>query len=170
MAIRSNGKQYIILFVENNAGVLARITSLFCQRGFNIDTLTVASTDTPAISRITISFFGDERTSKQLLMQTGKLTEVKAVIPTRTPFCVLRELLLVKLDAPEERREEILAFAAEYKFRVVDKSDGCMILELTGDPAYIDTLIEILGNFKILEMCHTGVTALERGQASFSAE
>lgn len=170
MAIRSNGKQYIVLFVENNAGVLARITSLFCQRGFNIDSLTVASTDTPTISRITIAFFGDDRTSKQLLMQTGKLTEVKAVIPTQTPFCVLRELLLVKLDAPEERRDEILAFAAEYKFRVVDKSDGCMILELTGDPAYIDTLIEILGSFKILEMCRTGATALERGQASFSAE
>lgn len=169
MPIRPSGKQYLILFVEDNAGVLARITSLFCQRGFNIDTLTVASTDTPGISRITISFFGDERTCKQLIMQTSKLIEVKTVIHTETPFCVLRELLLVKLDA-SKGSEAILAFAEKHHFRTVDKSDGCIILELTGDPAYIDTMIDSLSVFHILELCRTGVTALERGQASFAAE
>lgn len=170
MAVRPNGKKYLILFVEDNAGVLARITSLFCQRGFNIDTLTVASTDRPGISRITISFFGDERTCKQLLMQTAKLIEVKAVIPTETPFCILRELLLVKLEAGDDVRESILSFAEEHRFRIVDKSDGCLVLELTGDPTYIDTMTEALQSFRILEMCRTGVTALERGQASFTPE
>ena len=170
MATRSNGKHYLILFVEDNAGVLSRITSLFCQRGFNIDTLTVASTDHEGISRITISFYGDERTCEQLIMQTGKLIEVKHVISTETPFCLLRELLLVKIEASEESEAQIQKLVEENGFHRVDNSEGYVVLELIGDPLYIDTMLDLLRSFRIVEMCRTGVTAIERGRTSYSLD
>ena len=90
-------KHYLSVLVANHAGVLARISSLFCQRGFNIDSLTVSATDNPEISRITIVTTGDEASFRQLRKQTEKLIETKALFPLNLRTSLLRELLLIKL-------------------------------------------------------------------------
>ena len=162
-----NEKHYMVLLVENNAGVLTRVSSLFCQRGFNIDTLTVASTDHPGISRITISFCGNDKTYRQLIKQTEKLTETKMVIPIEPEFGILRELLLVKIETNPENSEQIKNLAVNNHFKVVDQSVGCVVLEMTGEPSHIDLMLALLKPFKVLEMCRTGVTALERGKVTY---
>ncbi len=160
-------KYYLILLVENNAGVLTRVSSLFCQRGFNIDTLTVASTDIEGISRITVSFCGNDKTLQQLIKQTEKLTETKMVISVEKDFGIFRELLLVKLETTPENISDIRNLAETHKFRIVDSSVGCVVLETTGEPAYIDLMLGLLEPYKIVEMCRTGVTALEKGKVTY---
>ncbi len=165
-----NEKQYLILLVENNAGVLTRISSLFCQRGFNIDTLTVASTDDPNVSRITVSFYGDEATYDQLMSQTEKLIETKKVISVRPERAVLRELLLVKIQTDADNVDDVVRTAAHHHFRIVDSYKGCMVLETSGSPEKIERMLALLEPFNILEMCRTGATALEKGKVDYSLE
>lgn len=162
-----DGKHYLILIVENNAGVLTRISSLFCQRGFNIDSLTVASTDHPGYSRITVVFSGNERTYQQLVLQTSKLIETKMVIPVEPEFGILRELLLVKIETTAENENQVRAIAENNHFRILDQSRGCIVLEMTGEPKEVDLMLGLLKPFKILELCRTGVTALERGKVTY---
>ena len=165
-----NEKHYLILLVENNAGVLTRISSLFCQRGFNIDSLTVASTDHPGISRITVSCFGDDAMYKQLISQTEKLIETKLVIPVHPDSAVLRELLLVKVQTDADNLDDLVRTAAHHHFRIVDSQKGCMVLETSGSPEKIERMLSLLKPFKILEMCRTGATALESGKVKYDFE
>ncbi len=160
-------KHYLVLFVENNVGVLTRITSLFVQRGFNIDTVTVSSTDKDGISRITVSFFGDDNICRQLVSQTEKLIEVKKVLSLDGDSSVLRELLIVKIATNSEDLDMAVRVAADNHFRIVDSYNGCMILETAGSPEKIDKKLRLLEPFKIVEMCRTGVTALEKGEVYY---
>ena len=160
-------KRYLVLFVENNVGVLTRITSLFVQRGFNIDTVTVSSTDKEGISRITVSFYGDEKTCNQLVSQTEKLIEVKKVLSFDNENSVCRELLIVKIATNSDDLDAAIRTAADNHFRIVDSYNGCMILETTGSPEKIDRKLKLLEPFKIVEMCRTGVTALEKGVVDY---
>lgn len=164
-------KQYLILLVENNSGVLSRITSLFCQRGFNIDSLNVSTTDNPKISRITIVTHGDEKKFRQIIRQTDKLIESKMIFAVEPSFSLLRELLLLKLEM--NSAEEIAAAEAvsrKYGCNIIDHSVGTLVLEFTGTPDEIDALLEDCKGFGILELCRTGVTALERGKTAYSFE
>ena len=156
-------KHYLILLVENNAGVLTRISSLFMQRGFNIETLTVATTDIDTISRITVTFTGDDKVAAQLISQTEKLIEVKKVLSLDDDSSVCRELLIVKIATNSDDLDAAIRTAADNHFRIVDSIGGCMILETTGSPDKIDSKLKLLEPFKIVEMCRTGVTALEKG-------
>ncbi|MBQ3562224.1 MAG: acetolactate synthase small subunit [Clostridia bacterium] len=160
-------KHYLSLLVENNEGVLARISSLFCQRGFNIDSLTVSATDNPEISRITIVTTGDESTFRQIRKQTEKLIETKAMFPLNLRTSLLRELLLIKLRSNTEIKKQIEELAEKNGAAVIDVSVGCMVLELTGEPEKIDTFLLKLKDFEIIEMCRTGVTAMERGEVTY---
>ncbi len=160
-------KQYLSVLVENNEGVLARISSLFCQRGFNIDSLTVSATDNPAISRITIVTTGDEATFRQIRKQTEKLIETKALFPLNLRTSLLRELLLIKLRSNAEIKKQIEELAEKSGATVIDVSVGCMVLELTGEPEKIDKFLLKLKDFEIIEMCRTGVTAMERGEVTY---
>lgn len=161
-------RHYLILLVENNAGVLTRISSLFMQRGFNIDTLTVASTDKPGVSRITVSFIGDDKVASQLISQTEKLIETKLVICVEHEEAVLRELLLVKIETNSENLDAVVRTAAHNHFRIVDSSNGCMVLETSGSPEKIEKMLKLLEPFDIVEMCRTGVTALEKGKVDYN--
>ena len=160
-------KQYLSVLVENNEGVLARISSLFCQRGFNIDSLTVSATDNPEISRITIVTTGDESTFRQIRKQTEKLIETKALFPLNLRTSLLRELLLIKLRSNTEVKKQIEELAEKNGAAVIDVSVGCMVLELTGEPEKIDKFLLKLKDFEIIEMCRTGVTAMERGEVTY---
>ena len=149
-------RRVISLLVDNQSGVLARVSNLFCRRGFNIDSLTVSATNDPAVSRITVTITSDEKALSQLILQTERL-EV-----TRQVFVLDHENSL-KLAADVHNRSELREIASIYKAKIIDLSPDSMVLELTGRPEKVDAFLKILADYKILEQCRTGVTALERG-------
>ncbi len=164
-------KQYLILLVENNSGVLTRISSLFCQRGFNIDSLNVSTTDNPRISRITIVTHGDEGKFRQIIKQTDKLIETKTIFPVEPCDSLLRELLLLKLEARTEDETKLIErLAKDVGAKIIDRTDDSLVLEYTGTPEEIDCLLEKAKSFRIAELCRTGVTALEKGKASYTLD
>ena len=156
-------KEVLSVLVDNHSGVLARVASLFGRRGYNIDSLTVSATNDPHISRITIVVSGDEAVISQIISQTRKLVETRDIFAINENRSLLRELLLVKLAANESKRSAIREVADIYGADIVDLSVDSMIVELTGAPTKIDAFLEVIKEYDILEMCRTGITALERG-------
>lgn len=156
-------RQVVSMLVDNHSGVLARVSSLFARKGFNIDSLTVSATDDEKISRITITTTGDKDTLYQILSQTNKLIEVRCVEAMEPDSSIQRELLLVKIKADEKKRNLITSASDIYKASIVDLSVDSMVVELTGKPSKIDAFLEVVSQYEILEMCRTGVTTLVRG-------
>ena len=156
-------RRVISLLVDNHNGVLARVSSLFCRRGFNIDSLTVSATNDPAVSRITVTLHGDDAAISQLILQTERLEVTRQVFVLDHENSLERELLLLKLAADVHNRSELREIASIYKAKIIDLSPDSMVLELTGRPEKVDAFLKILADYKILEQCRTGVTALERG-------
>ena len=156
-------KAIIALLVENNANVLTRVSMLFGRRGYNIDSLTVSETNDPTISRITITAKGDDRVIEQIVLQTRKMVEVKGVSLMEEESAILRELLLVKVEADETLRTPIREICEIYKASIVDFSPSSIVCELTGKPSKINGFLELIGQYEILELCRTGVTAVHRG-------
>jgi acetolactate synthase-1/3 small subunit len=152
----------MVILVENNAGVLARVSSLFMQRGFNIDSLTVSSTENPKISRITVMTTGDQKNFSQILKQTGKLVETKMTFSVEPSFSLIRELLLVKFrtnNGVDELKDVIERFGST----VIDIANGCFVVELSASSQKIDDFLEATKNFEMIEMCRSGPIAMERG-------
>ena len=156
-------RQCMVLLVENNSGVLARVSSLFMQRGFNIDSLTVSSTDNPAISRITVMTTGDSRTFSQIMKQTSKLVEAKMIFSVEPEFSLIRETLMVKFSSATEEIEELKQIIADLGAHIIDMSHGCFVAELTDSPQKVDAFLEAVKSFEMIEMCRSGAIALERG-------
>jgi len=152
----------IAVYVENKFGVLTRVTSMFTRRGFNIDALTVGETERPEYSRITISLSGDGYAREQLINQLRKLINVKKV-EVLEPDCIKRELMLIKIQNKREDRTDIHFACDAYRAKVVDYTNEGMCIEVTGDPSKIDAFIDIMKPYGIIEMCRTGIVALERG-------
>ena len=155
--------QFVIaVYVDNRAGVLTRVTSMFTRRGFNIDALTVGETESPEYSRITISLSGDGYAREQLINQLRKLINVKKVEVLQDD-CIKRELMLIKVKNSSTTRGDILSAVDVYRAKVIDYTTEGMCIEITGDPAKIDAFIRLMSPFGITEMCRTGIVALERG-------
>ena len=156
-------RRVITLLVANENGVLARVASLFCRRGFNIDSLTVSATNDPAISRITVTLNGDEQALSQLILQTDRLEVTRQVFELDPDKCLQRELLLLKVACTSRNRAELREISSIYKAKIIDLSPDSMVFELTGKPDKIDAFLTMFDGYNILELCRTGVTALERG-------
>ncbi len=156
-------RRVISLLVENQQGVLARVSSLFCRRGFNIDSLTVSATNDPTVSRITVTLNGSEQALNQLLLQTERLEVTRQIFELNEDNSLQRELLLLKLACDNQNRAELREIASIYKAKIIDLSPDSMVLELTGKPEKIDAFLTMFSGYDILELCRTGVTALERG-------
>ena len=157
-----NGKFVIAVYVENKFGVLTRVTSMFTRRGFNIDALTVGETECSEYSRITICLSGDGYAREQLINQLKKLINVKKV-EVLEEDCIKRELMLLKVENKQEYRADIHSAIDAYRAKVVDYTKDGMCIEVTGDPTKIDAFIELMKPYGIIEMCRTGIVALERG-------
>ncbi len=156
-------KRFVIaVYVENKFGVLTRVTGMFTRRGFNIDALAVGETESADFSRITITFTGDNYAKEQLIHQLNKLHNVKKV-DVLDDDCIKRQLMLLKVSYNSQTRAEILAATEVYRAKVIDYTTGEMCIEVTGDPSKIDAFIALMKPFGILEMCRTGIVALERG-------
>ena len=156
-------RRVISLLVDNHNGVLARVSSLFCRRGFNIDSLTVSATNDPAVSRITVTLHGDDAAISQLILQTERLEVTRQIFELDPDKSLQRELLLLKVACDAGNRAALREISSIYKAKIIDLSPDSMIFELTGKPDKIDAFLAMLRDYDILELCRTGVTALERG-------
>lgn len=156
-------RSVIAVYVENKYGVLTRVAGLFMRKGFNIDSLTVGETDDPNFSRITITLNGDDYAREQLINQLKKLHNVKQVKLLEPVSSVERELMLVKVKNSPENRSEIMAATEIFRAKIIDYTTDAMCIEVTGEPSKIKAFIEVIKPLGIIEMCRTGVVALERG-------
>ncbi len=155
-------KRTIAVLVENRPGVLARVASLFRRRGFNIDSLSVGTTERDDISRMTIVVNGDERTIEQVVKQLNKLIEVIKVSDV-SENSVHRELALIKVNAPPDRRGEIIEIANIFRARIVDVARDSFVIEITGDEDKINAFIDLMRQYGIKEVARTGVVSMARG-------
>lgn len=157
-------KYTLSMLVDNQPGVLSRITGLFSGRGFNIESLCVAETTDPLISRITLVTTGDTMIVEQIKKQLNKLINIIKVLDfTDTPF-VQRELALIKIRAKPEHRAEILRMVDIFRSRVVDVSAEYYIVEVTGDEDKISAFLNLLSPMGIKEIARTGAIALARNR------
>jgi acetolactate synthase-1/3 small subunit len=159
-----NDRFALCIIVTNQSGVLTRISSLFSQRGFNIDTFTSGETENPAYARITITASGDEHKKDQLIKQISKLYDVKKVEVMKPENTILRELLIVKISASGDKLREVLDAAQVFRSKVVDMSPGSVCIEVTGEAAKLNAFLTYVEGYGILEYCRTGLIAVERGK------
>ncbi len=153
----------ISVLVENEFGVLSRISGLFSGRGFNIESLSVAETIDPDTSRMTIVTRGNEQIIEQIKKQLNKLINVIQVIDHAMEQSVERELILVKVNAEPEMRAEILRIVDIFRATIIDLTPKSYTIEMTGDEAKVSALIEMLRPMGIKEIARTGRIAMGRG-------
>lgn len=151
------------LLVDNNAGVLSRISGLFSRRGYNIESITAGVTADPRFTRITIVASGDEEILNQIEKQVAKLVDVRDIHELKPEKSVYRELCLIKIKALPEERHGVKTVADIFKAKIVDVNVDSMIVEITGDQSKIEAFIGLLQDYEILEIARTGIAGLGRG-------
>lgn len=156
-------KHVLSVLVKNSAGVLSRISGLFSRRGYNIESLTVGSTEDSSISRMTITLMADNDVLEQVKKQLDKLEDVIRVVNFKANECVYRELVLIKVKANAENRSAINETVKIFRSKIIDISTDTLTIELTGDEDKISALINLMREYGIEEVARTGVTALQRG-------
>lgn len=156
-------KHVLSAIVSNRSGVLSRVSSLFGQRGYNIASLTVSATNDDKISRITIVVLGDEQIVKQIIKQLSKLEDVIKVQKIDPSNALCLELLLLKVEINQSTLTKIKEAAEIFRAKIIDVAPASIVLELTGQESKLDAFLEFLKPYTILEMCRTGITAMERG-------
>jgi len=152
----------ISVLVENKFGVLARVAGMFSGRGFNIDSLNVAPTHEPSLSRITTVLKGDEAALDLAIKQLRKLVNVIEVVDFKEGQAVARELVLVRVKADGRTRSEIMQICDIFRTKIVNVSHDNVIIEVTGDDAKVTAFLDLLKPFGILEQARTGRLALMR--------
>ncbi len=158
-----------VAYVEDKPGVLNRVASLFRRRAFNIESLTVGHTDQPGVSRMTIVVDTDEYGARRVEANLYKLVNVLRVDDVTSQPTVVRDLALIKVSARNGKRSEIMQLVDVYRARIVDVTNESLIVEITGTEDKIDSLVEVLRPFGIVEMVRTGLVSMTRGSASISA-
>lgn len=156
-------RHVLAVLVENHPGVLTRVSGLFSRRGYNIDSLTVGTTEDPSISRMTIVVEGDELVLEQVTNQLSKLIDVIKIIDVTQEEYVDRQLVLIKVCADPSVRGEIMQIVDIFRARIVDIGLKSLIIEATGDEGKIDAIQNALSPFGILELVRTGKIAMLRG-------
>jgi acetolactate synthase-1/3 small subunit len=156
-------KQILSVLVENHPGVLSRVSGLFSRRGFNIDSLAVGITENPLVSRITIVVNGDDYTVEQVSKQLNKLIDVIKIKQLEKNTSISRELSLIKVNANEKNRSEIIQIVEIFRAKIVDVARNALVIELAGASEKIEALIDLIRPFGIKEIVRTGTIALDRG-------
>jgi acetolactate synthase-1/3 small subunit len=158
-----NRKYTIAILVNDQPGVLQRVSGLFGRRGYNIESITVGASEEPGLSRMVVVTTGDDHTLEQIQKQLYKLIDVIKVIDVSGNPMVGRELGLIKVGAEPSVRPEILGIVETFRAAVVDISPSSLIVQVVGDTDKIDAMIELLKPYGIRELSRTGVTAMNRG-------
>jgi acetolactate synthase-1/3 small subunit len=161
-------RHIISILLENEPGALARVVGLFAQRSYNIETLTVAPTEDPTLSRMTITTSGPDRVIEQITKQLNKLIEVVKLVDLTEGAHLERELMLIKVKASGAQRAEIKRTSDIFRGQIVDVTAGVYTIQLTGKTAKLESFIEAIGTNCILETVRTGVSGIARGEKTLS--
>ena len=157
------------MLVTNEAGVAARLTSLYARRGYNIDSFTASPTNDPKLTRITLVLTGDDRKFNQIFTQTAKQEFVKS-ISLMEEADLYRELLLLKIKATKKERTEIKEIVDIFRGKIVDLSKKSLVVEVTGSSSKIDGFMNMINCYELIDVCRTGVTGIRRGDRGLDEE
>ena len=156
-------KKVFQLLVENNSGVLSRISGLFSRRGYSIESITAGVTADYKVTRITIVTSGDDVVLEQIEKQLSKLVDVRDIRELKPDESVYRELALIKVKATPEQRQGVISVADIFRAKIIDVAKESLIIELTGNQAKIEAFLRLLEGYEILELARTGIAGLGRG-------
>ncbi len=158
-------RHIISILIENEAGALSRVAGLFSARGYNIESLTVATTEDPSLSRITLVTRGSEEIIEQIMKQLNKLVDVVKVLDLTEGPHIEREMLMIKVHAHgNDQRSEVKRLADIFRARIIDVTDATYTVELTGVGSKLDAFIQALDRSIILETVRSGVSGISRGE------
>ncbi|MAK90855.1 MAG: acetolactate synthase small subunit [Oceanospirillaceae bacterium] len=161
-------RHIISILLENEPGALSRVVGLFAQRGYNIETLTVAPTEDNTLSRLTMTTHGDDRKIEQITKQLNKLIEVVKLVDLSEGAHIERELMLIKVKAVGAQRAEIKRTADIFRGQIVDVSPSVYTIQLTGATDKLEAFIEAIGPGCVLETVRSGVSGISRGEKILS--
>ena len=153
----------LAILVKNEFGVLNRVTSMVRRRMFNISCLTVSETESPRFSRITVIFDGEDQAKRQLVSQLHKLPDIVGVKEFEKGASVSSELMRIKMDYDATDRHAVLDLVDAFDAKILDYTRDAVVIQVTGDTPKIDAFIDLMRDYRILEICRTGVVSLERG-------
>ncbi len=159
-------RHILAVLVLNKTGVLNKITGLYARRGFNIESLSVGTTEKPGVSRITITLKGDEHTVNQITSQLEKLVDVLSVKELSPESTVGRELCFIKLSATGDDRAKLLELSEIFRASVIDARRGALTILIAGTTEKTDAFLSLLEPFGIIEVVRSGLMAIERGERS----
>jgi acetolactate synthase-1/3 small subunit len=162
-------RHIISLLMENEAGALSRVAGLFSARGYNIESLTVAPTEDPTLSRMTLVTVDSDDVVEQITKQLNKLIEVVKVVDLSDGVHIERELMLVKVRAVDNDREEIKRMVDIFRGRIIDVTDKSYTIELTGTGSKLDAFLNTIERSTILETVRTGASGIGRGERILKA-
>lgn len=156
-------RHIISILMENEPGALSRVAGLFSARGYNIESLTVATTEDATLSRMTIVTSGNDAVIEQIIKQLNKLIDVVKVLDLNDGKHIERELMLIKVKASATYRDEMKRMCDIFRGRIIDVADGSFTIELTGSGHKLDAFIDSLDKTAILETVRTGASGIGRG-------
>ncbi len=156
-------RHIISILLENESGALSRVSGLFTARGYNIESLTVAPTQDPTLSRMTLVTRGDDAMLEQITKQLNKLIEVVKLVTLDEAPHIEREMMLIKVRAERQKREEVARLVDIFRGRIVDVTELSYVVELTGTSDKLDAFIQALPEETILEVVRSGPTGIARG-------
>ena len=167
--MNNNNRHLISILMENEAGALSRVANLFSARGYNIESLTVAPTDDPTLSRLTLVTYGNEQIIEQIVKQLNKLIDVVKLIDLSEIDAIERELMLIKTRASGEQRAEMKRLADIFGGHVLDVTEATYTIELTGTGSKLDNFLRAIEKEAILEVVRSGATGIALGQKALRA-
>jgi acetolactate synthase-1/3 small subunit len=159
----TNARHIISVLLENEAGALSRVAGLFSARGYNIESLTVAPTDDPSLSRMTLVTAGSEEIIEQIKKQLNKLIDTVKLLDLSEGPHIEREMMMIKLRALKEDREELKRLADIFRAKIIDVTDTSYVVELTGTSTKLDAFIDAVPEGLIVEVVRSGPTGIARG-------
>lgn len=159
-------KRILSLLMENAPGALSRVVGLFSQRGYNIETLNVAATEDPSVSRLTLTTVGDDKALEQIIKNLNKLIDVIKLIDLSEGAHIERELMMIKVRATGSLREEVKRCADIFRGQIIDVTQNIFTIQLAGTADKLTAFIEALEGVSILEVVRTGVSGISRGEKS----
>ncbi|MYL24845.1 acetolactate synthase small subunit [Vreelandella massiliensis] len=161
-------RHIISILMENEPGALSRVVGLFSQRNYNIETLNVAPTEDPSLSRLTVTTVGDDRVIEQITKHLNKLIDVVKLVDLTEGNHIERELMLVKVKALGAARDEVKRTADIFRAQVVDVTPSLYTVQITGDATKLDAFLSAMAPLGILEVARTGVSGIARGDKVLS--
>ncbi|GKW49634.1 acetolactate synthase small subunit [Halomonas sp. NCCP-2165] len=161
-------RHIISILMENEPGALSRVVGLFAQRNYNIETLNVAPTEDPSLSRLTVTTVGDDRVIEQITKHLNKLIDVVKLVDLTEGNHIERELMLVKVKALGAARDEVKRTADIFRAQIVDVTASLYTVQITGDAGKLDAFLQAMGPIGILEVARTGVSGIARGDKVLS--